>query len=157
MCVWWDCGGQYPPITIARGEGMRAGVGATRRVVAGWTYSRTPPQPSPRGASTTTINISSCRGRGEGCRQKKQESNLLGQLLFSQQKGRRRGKAWLELGLPVPGLGGQDGMGQGSQLQELGKLCLSPAVAPSFPQPPAPAPLPFATFALYTNMSLEFK
>lgn len=137
--------------------------GAARRVVVGWTRSRTPPRPSPRGASTTTINTSSCSGRGEGCRQKQQEFNLLSQLLFSQQKGRGWGKARLESGLPVCGLGGmrRDGTGvpaagAGGSLAALTSRGPRLALPPS-PQPPAPAPLPFATFALFTNMSLEFK
>lgn len=117
-----------PPFTIPSWEG------AARRVAAGWTPSHTPPRPSPRGASTTTINISSCRGHSEGRRQKQQESNLLSQLLFSQQKGRGRGKAWLELGLPVCGLGERDGTGwNGTGQGSWGRFASRP------PWPPAPA------------------
>lgn len=60
------------------------------------------------------------------------------------------------------GLG--DRMGWGSQAAGAGAAShLSPATAssslslPPSPQPLAPDPLPFSTFALFTNMSLEFK
>lgn len=105
----------------------------------GWPRSRAPPRPSPRGSSTTTINTSSCSGRTEGCRQNQQESNLLSQLLFSQQKGRGWGQARLESGLPVCGLRGRDGMwvsaaGAGAASH------LSPATAPSSPSLPPHSP-----------------
>lgn len=138
-----------PHLAFLEGKGWAHCGQCSKEGGCGRTCSRAPPQPSPRGASTTTINTSSCSGRIEGCRQKQQESNLLSQLLFSQQKGRGSWKARLESGLPVCGLGGRDGMGVPAAGAGAA-LHLSPATAPGSPflpphsprlQPLSPSPL----------------
>lgn len=146
-----------PPFVIPAGEGTGWCSGKV-----GWTCSCTPPRPSPSGASATTINTSSCSGCDRGCRQNQQESDSLSQPLFSQQKETGWGKARLDPGLLICGLRGRARTAEGSQPRTLGQLCISlqPQLrlpVPPSPHPPAPAPLPFATFALFTNMSPEFK